>query len=133
MEAKRVEVGQTENHLIAYVFDANAKDVTHNYSISCISGDLIVISNAITVQSGNAEKIYDGVALTLEDAKLTAGALMEGHELSVIHTGTLTDAGKVPNTFAVEIHDAIPLLWKFTMQRATILRKITRSLPFSAN
>ena len=106
MEAKRVEVGQTENHLIAYVFDANAKDVTHNYSISCISGDLIVISNAITVQSGNAEKIYDGVALTLEDAKLTAGALMEGHELSVIHTGTLTDAGKVPNTFAVEIHDA---------------------------
>ncbi len=106
MGAERVEVGETENKVIAQVVTQDGTDVTHNYAISCLAGELIVTPHAITVQSAGAEKTYDGMALTCDTVEMIAGTLMEGHTLSMIATGTRTDAGTSDNTFGVEIKDA---------------------------
>ncbi len=102
---ERTEVGEAENVITAHVYDRNGQDMTGNYEIVCVSGDLVVTPHAITVQSPNAQKTYDGTALPVGMPQITAGSLMPGHQIRYIPTGVLSNAGKIPNTFAVEIWD----------------------------
>ena len=105
MNAERVEVGETENTVIARVVNRDGVDVTHNYEISYVEGDLVVTPHAITVQSGSLYVTYDGTEKTLDGAELIAGSLLDGHSMVVIMTGKITDVGTVENTFGVDIVD----------------------------
>ncbi len=102
---ERTEVGQSDNNIAVHVFDSEGRDVTSNYRIITEAGDLTVIPHAITLQSGNAEREYDGTSLTLDQVELTAGELVKDHTLNWVMTGTQTNAGTSQNTFAVEILD----------------------------
>ena len=91
---------------MAQVFAKDGTDVTHNYKILCVTGELIVTPHPITVQSPNAQKTYDGAPIACGTPELTAGELMNGHTITYVPTCTMVLAGKVFNTFAVEIKDA---------------------------
>ena len=80
------------------VTDSKGKNVTGLYSIRLVDGTLTVKAvaspTAITITMKDAEKVYDGKALTSKDYEITSGALAEGDKLVLGKvTGKQTDAG----------------------------------------
>ena len=71
-----------------------------NYTISESLGTLTVNPASLAVTTGSADKkAYDGRPLTNSEASLSG--LVGGETASVTATGTLTDAGSVPNSYAI--------------------------------
>ena len=99
----RIDAGQSENEITSFVIkDASDVDVTSLYEgkITFTTGTLTVIPAELTISSGSASKTYDGTPLT-SSAVQTQG-LVGDETFTVTATGTITDAGTVPNAFIVE-------------------------------
>lgn len=84
-------------------------DVTENYTINFIEGDLVVTTAAeIIVNTASASKTYDGTPLTDSRATYslaTGGKLVAGDWVEIITTGTITEPGSVRNTATVKVYD----------------------------
>ena len=106
MASERTEVGESENKFVVHVLTKDGVDVTHNYNIVCVTGELIVKPNPLIIQSHSNSKTYDGKPIDRPEPTIVEGALMEGHTINYVMTGTMTNAGTAKNTFAVEIKDA---------------------------
>ena len=88
-------------------------DVSAQYVVRLVDGTLTVKASsaptALTVTMKDAEKVYDGKALTSKDYELTSGTLAEGDKLEIGKvTGEQTDAGEssVSAAFTVKRGDA---------------------------
>ncbi|MDE6505592.1 MAG: hypothetical protein K2L42_06975 [Clostridia bacterium] len=80
------------------VYDAAGKDVTANYSVRFIAGEISVIPRPITVKPLDMKKVYDGTALVCTSYELKSGSLAEGHSAAAeIDYGeaALTEADKI--------------------------------------
>ena len=81
------------------------QDVTGNYAITKTFGTLTVKKRPITVITGSAEKIFDGLALTEKTWSVdesTQYQLVDGHELRYDvskFTGSQTNVGSGTNTY----------------------------------
>ncbi len=74
-------------------------DVTGFYSIRLVDGTLTVKGNAspiaLTIKMKDAEKVYDGKALTSKEYEISSGTLAEGDALVIgAVTGEQSDAGE---------------------------------------
>ena len=58
-----------------------------------------ILPRDITMTSGNAEKVYDGTALTNGEIVITGDGFVEGEGVTYNVTGTQTEAGSSANTF----------------------------------
>ena len=101
------EIGRTENVITkATVKNKKGEDVTHNYAITTEDGELIVYSEeTIIISTESMAKEYDGTPLTQEKYELVAGKLAPNHRLDVKFTGTITNAGEVPNSAEFRVLD----------------------------
>lgn len=108
LPARQTDVGQCEN-IVAdyYVLDAYGNDVTDIYGFVFQCGELTVTPRIVTVRSGDASKAYDGEPLVCDEWELVSITQpVEGHEIDVSVSGTITEVGEVPNTIAqVQILD----------------------------
>ena len=99
VEGSQTLVGSSANTITAYTLKEGTK--AENYTITYKPGTLEVTNNnpiEITITADNAEKTYDGSALTKDTWKLTSGSLKEGDQItSVTVTGSQTDAGSSDN------------------------------------
>ncbi len=93
--------------------DAGGRDVTALYSITLRDGTLTVNASsaaaAITIKMKDAEKVYDGTALTSRDYEISSGTLAAGDALVIgTVTGEQTAVGEssVTATFTVKRGDA---------------------------
>ncbi len=89
--AEITNAGSVVNAFSSYrVLDAAGNDVTENYVITTseVLGTLTVNPRPITVQTADAEKIYDGTALELKRWDVIVGALMPGHTVSALRSWT---------------------------------------------
>ncbi|MBO7292986.1 MAG: hypothetical protein J6V07_03525, partial [Clostridia bacterium] len=68
-----------------------------NYTFTFVKGTLIVEKREITVTSESDEKTYDGTPLTNDG--YTVENLVDGHELKVEVTGSITNVSESGNTF----------------------------------
>ncbi len=94
----KVSAGTYTNEITgtAVVKDANGNDVTAQFAINEVDGELIIDKKAITVIAGSDEKEYDGTPLTKDS--YTSDALAEGDEFeSVTVTGSQTVKGSSAN------------------------------------
>ncbi|MDE6401638.1 MAG: hypothetical protein K2L54_03395, partial [Clostridiales bacterium] len=92
-----------------HVYAADGSDVTESYTVVFDSGGLEVTPRIITVITCSADKVYDGTPLTCHEILLPIGGagLVDGHEIEVTFTGTITDIGTADNTLqSVKITDA---------------------------
>lgn len=81
--------------------DAGGNDVIHNYHLTWQKGELTVHPRPISVRTADAEKVYDGTALTASDVVLTEDSLSlatRQDELYLQVVGRLTRVGQAPNT-----------------------------------
>lgn len=76
-----------ENKFNVEIYTETNTKVTHNYDITYEYGELEVYTKYIKVQTGYAEKVYDGTPLTCDEWEVKEGAVYSGHTLEVICTG----------------------------------------------
>ena len=79
---------------------ASDEDATANFTVTVVEGTLTVNPIEATVFTGSAEKVYDGKALTSSEGYING--LVEGDEVSVTATGSITDAGSADNTYTID-------------------------------
>ncbi len=94
-----------ENKGVVKIF-AGTVDVTANYQISSPEespwGTLVIDRRVIEVTSGtNLTFVYNGMAQQFTQHTITQGELVEGQELELSFTASLTDVGECDNTFEV--------------------------------
>jgi uncharacterized repeat protein (TIGR02543 family) len=89
------EIGQVDN-TITYTTGSGFK--AKNYKITKHEGQLAITANttAITIKADDAEKVYDGKALT--ESGYTIIGLPSGFEAQVVTEGSITKAGNAVNT-----------------------------------
>ena len=74
------------------------------FSVSFTGETLTVLPGQLTVTTGSASKMYDGVPLTVSEATVTGAAA--GDTISVTATGSLTDVGTADNTYTIDWGEA---------------------------
>lgn len=104
----QMEAGSSPNTLSVTVKDKKGTDVTADgYLIEVDYGMLTVTRRPITLTSGSAEKLYDGIPLTCPAYSITSGSMpvssSEDDVRQTNFTGSQTEVGSSANTFTVEI------------------------------
>ena len=98
-------VGKVENNLFVSITDSEGNDVTSNYEVEELLGELEVLPIELAISTGSDSKIYDGTPLRSDTYELTGGTLFEGHSLTVTVNGSIINAGSAPNDFTYAIYD----------------------------
>ena len=81
---------------------------SNNYEFVPITGKvgtLTIVPIRITVQTGDAEKYYDGNPLSAEEYQITSGNVLYGHEVLQPEFPSFTDVGRYANKIKLEIVD----------------------------
>ena len=103
------DVGTLANEMSIVISDAEGRDVTKNYKITFINGNLTVTPRPITVTADSDEKPYDGTPLICDKFTVTSElewALVSWHEIEAEVVGSQTDVGESANkVVAVHIYD----------------------------
>ena len=98
--------GKIENAYTFVIKDANGNDVTRNYAVTQETGWIVVTPRPITVETGSAEKYYDGEPLTCSVVNYDPEELAPGHTIELTVNGSQTEVGRSDNTFAIVIKNA---------------------------
>ena len=98
--------GTSKNEFTAVIYDEAGEDVTENYNITCLFGNLSVSQRALTLRSPDKSKVYDGVALGCTVDELTVlGSLAPEHRFEIIFTGEQLSVGECVNSFEIRVYD----------------------------
>ena len=101
-----IEAGIYENSFDATVIVfADGEDVSHNYEIERIFGQIEIKRVKITVITGSATKEFDLEPLTSSDARYESANLPTGYRVEVSAIGTITNASSVANGYTIAVYD----------------------------
>ncbi len=102
-EATRTDAGSTAVNVTGapVVTDAEGIDVTAQFTVKTVDGELRIEKRAVTMTSASDEKEYDGNPLTNDTVTATGFVSGEGAEYTV--TGEQTYAGSSANTFTYKL------------------------------
>ncbi len=81
--AQITSVGSVKNAVTFSVTDKNGKDVSHRYAFVFPEEYLRITPVRLVLETGSAEKKYDGKALECDEWSLTGGKLPEDHRIEV--------------------------------------------------
>ena len=79
-------VGSTNNNMTFSVHDKSGNDITSRYAISYTPGQLRITPRSITIRTGSATKVYDGLPLVCEEYEIIKGSLCPNETLDVAFT-----------------------------------------------
>ena len=108
LSGSQLYVGTSKNLMQVRILDSSGADVTSDYNIECVPGDLTVKSVNLTITSNSNSKVYDGEPLS-DDGYIVVPAytVPPQHELTVDVTGTITEIGETSNTVSrAAVYDA---------------------------
>lgn len=101
--AQITNAGCVENTFTLRVVDKNDYDISSNYDITCIYGNLTVTPMNLVVETGSAEKLYDGTSLECKDYTLLSGRIADGDTMTISYPNSITEIGSIKNQAYVEI------------------------------
>ena len=105
----QASAGKSENTFVVSIIDEAGNDVTKEYEIEKITGELSVLALPLTVTTNGYSKVYDGVALSgvESDCAITSVTQpLEGHTYEFSVSGTQLDVGTSSNVAEICIYDA---------------------------
>ena len=91
----------------AIVKDAAGNDVTRQFALQRISGELKITKREVELISSSAEKEYDGTALIRHEVSVEKDGFVKGEEPVYIYEGTQTLAGISENRFRYQLKDGV--------------------------
>ena len=102
VNGRQTDVGTSSNSVIKdtlNVTDAEGKDVTANYEITCKDGTLTVTARPVTIKLDDVSRIYDGEPFTSTQYIIVSElGIVAGHTLYFEADGSQTDVGTSPNS-----------------------------------
>ncbi len=103
----QTEVGVGTSEISAKITDSQGADVTGDYSIEYLKGEIKVNPRSLTVSSGSREKYYDNTPLFADpdDFEIVQGSLLRGHEISAVAVSEITKVGEIENVITAFISD----------------------------
>ena len=131
-------VGSSANRLNSFgIIDADNNDVTKNYKVTAVDGNLTVTRASIdlTVTADSAVKVYDGTALTDSGYTFT-GTLAAGDTVTAITAGGQTSVGTGTNLISsVKVmHDGTDVTENYTINTTDGTLQVTsRPITIKAN
>ncbi len=96
--------GSVEN-LAEISISRDGKNVSGCYNIRTELGTLEVLPRRITVSTGGASKVYDGIPLTNKSYEITGDELAPNDRLNITVIGKITDAGEIENGVELSIYN----------------------------
>ena len=107
VKGSQTDAGTGTNTVEKYqILDANGKDVTSQFTnVSVVDGSLTVEPRPVKVITEGSQKIYDGNELTNEAAHLEGLLESDAESVTIEATGSITDAGEVPNEYSIDWGD----------------------------
>ncbi len=120
LTGSQTDVGKSVHTVAIRIYDEDAKDVTHNYSVDYDLGELIVSKRPIYIMSNGHTKEYDGSPCTADGYTISnIYPLPEGYEEEVEVIGSLPVVGEADNTIgAVKIlKDGVDVTYNFDVQK----------------
>lgn len=104
---KITDVGRKSNDFTVAIKDASGVNVTHNYSISRVFGDLTVTPRPIVVSTGSYSSVYDGTVKEFHSYTINSGTLVLDHYEEVVSWQGIVDAGSVDNDLVLVIKNSL--------------------------
>ena len=100
-DPKAVNAGEYANTISGtpVVKDANGNDVSSQFAVTLVPGKLEIAKRSVTLTSASDSRVYNGEALTNDDVTVGGDGFVAGEGAVYNVTGTITDAGKVANSF----------------------------------
>lgn len=96
----QTNVGTVDNIIHFTVTDAQGKDISDRYHLQCTYGTLSIQPRPISIRTGSAEKVYDGLPLSCDSFEIIQGSLCENDRIQI--TGiSITNVGYSQN-YAVD-------------------------------
>ena len=107
-----------------YLTKADQEEVTGKipeyYDPKYTQGTLTIEPVEVTVETGSAEKVYDGTPLTNEAASITGLLDADAETVKVTATGSQTEVGSSDNTYSIEWGDVDKNNYKVTEKLGTL-------------
>ena len=103
-DPKAVNAGEYANTISGtpVVKDANGNDVSSQFALTLVPGKLEIAKRSVTLTSVSESRVYNGEALTNDGVTVGGDGFVAGEGAVYNVTGTITDAGKVANSFTYE-------------------------------
>ncbi|MBQ8382751.1 MAG: hypothetical protein IJX47_06050 [Clostridia bacterium] len=79
-------VGNASNHMTFAVHDKKGNDITSRYAISYAPGQLRITPRSVTIRTGSATKVYDGLPLVCDEYEIIKGSLCPDETLDLAFT-----------------------------------------------
>ncbi|MDE6441719.1 MAG: transglutaminase-like domain-containing protein [Clostridia bacterium] len=111
MHVKEVKDSCKNQIKVGVVNSVTGEDVTDNYAVNYICGDLTVLPRPINVKVDDAVWEYDGESHSSSehtitfDSQITDTALVEGHTITARGLKTIINVGSVPNSIDFGIYE----------------------------
>ncbi len=90
---KQEVIGTSSNLFSVKITDKKGRDVTDDYAVEYLPGELAITKRVIEITVDSEEKTYDGMPLYAESFDITKGVLLEGHTLEGTVEGERTRTG----------------------------------------
>ena len=98
---EQTEAGESDNEFSVIIKDESGDDVTANYAITTVFGELEIYPRPVTIKTETVTSVYDGKPLTGDTADCTVVSekkFLEGHTPTVTLGGSRTDVGESKNS-----------------------------------
>lgn len=107
----QTNAGSSSNEIAEYSIKLGDKDITAFYTnVETKAGTLTVNPRDIVIVSNNAEKTYDGTALTETGFTLAEGtAFVDGEGITITDSASITNKGVKDNTFTYAANEGTNL------------------------
>ncbi len=80
-----------KNSVVVHVFNSNDQDMTDNYNINYIEGDLTILQREITIKTNDGNQVYDGTELIADGYNVISDTILVlNHILTVTYLNSLT-------------------------------------------
>ncbi|MBQ4011077.1 MAG: hypothetical protein II602_00880, partial [Erysipelotrichales bacterium] len=89
----------------AIVRDENGNDVTKQFTVNEVEGELEITKRSVTLTSATDEKVYDGTPLTNDTVTVTGDGFAEGEGAGYDVTGSQLNVGESDNEFTYELNE----------------------------
>ena len=98
-------VGKSENYASVMIVDSSGLDVTDQYKINLMCGELEVNRRKLVFESSDAWKVYDGYPLKNDYVQLVSGRVATGEQWEATELAAPVNIGKYANTYQIVITD----------------------------
>ena len=95
------ESGTKNNTINNIVLKSGSTDVTNNYNITSVAGNLSITKRPLTVRAKDQSKIYDSTPLNADSTcTITSGTLAPNESITCTSTGSITNVGSTTKTLS---------------------------------